>query len=303
MRRGACVIWTALILLSIVDLLLCRRLQLSFSNWERPALAGAVMAGVALFYQFSGRSAHLANMAQWALLWAVFSNAGEVLTYIAAACGGPAHDAELAAIDAALGFDWSAWFNFLAPDRALRFVLWLGYLSLLPQILISVIYFALRDLDYFNYELLLNNIVALLITTAIFLLFPALGPQETGGQPGLPVLLALRRGGALSFDLAQLQGLISFPSYHMVLAVLLTYVHRRSALLVPVAIVNTVMVVSIPTFGPHYLIDLIAGAAVAALSILATAVANPAPPIARADGHSAVAPAATKNCPSGSTIR
>jgi hypothetical protein len=282
MRCGVYVIWTAVILLSIVDFLLCHRLQLSFSNWGHLLLAAAVTGGVALFYRLSGRSSRLANLAQWTLLWVVFTNAGAVLTYIAAACGGPTRDAGLAAIDAALGFDWSAWFNFLAPYRDLRFALWLGYLSLPPQILISVVYFSLRDQDHFNYELLLNNILSLSITTAIFLFFPALGPQETGGQPGLPVLLALRGGGALSFDISRLQGLISFPSYHMVLAVLLTYAHRHSPLLIPIAIVNGVMVLSIPSFGPHYLIDIVAGAAVAMLSIAATAMAIPVRPIARA---------------------
>ncbi|MGH7048170.1 MAG: phosphatase PAP2 family protein [Stellaceae bacterium] len=181
----------------------------------------------------------------------------------------------MAAIDASLGFDWIAWYDFLTPHPAVRFILWLGYLSLMLQILISVIYFALRDLDYFNYELLLNNIICLLITTALFLWFPALGPLQGGGQPGLPVLLALRHGGPLSFDMTQLQGLISFPSYHMVLAVLLVWAHRRSALLGPITIVNLIMILSIPSFGPHYLVDLFAGAAVAGLAIMATRVADP----------------------------
>ncbi len=276
MRRRACVIWIAVIALSLIDLVLCRRLQLHFTDWGRLLAAGAVAASLALYYRLSGRSARLANLAQWTLLWAIFSNAGEVLTYIAAACGGPTHDAELAAIDNALGFDWAIWYHFLARHGTLRFVLWLGYMSLMPQILISVIWFSLRDLDYFNYELLLNNIVSLLIATALFLLFPALGPLQAGGQPGLPVLLALRGGGPLSFDIARLQGLISFPSYHMILAILLVWAHRRSALLIPVALVNAIMVVSIPSFGPHYLIDLIAGAMVAGLAVTATRVADPA---------------------------
>jgi hypothetical protein len=95
-----------------------------------------------------------------------FVNAGTVFIYVAAACGGRAHDASLAAIDAALGFDWIDWYNLLAPHRALRFVLWLSYLSLFPQILISIFWFSYHQLDNFNYELLLNNIVSLLITTA-----------------------------------------------------------------------------------------------------------------------------------------
>ena len=86
-------------------------------------------------------------------MWLDFVNAGTVLIYLAAACGGPTHDAALAAIDAALGFDWTRWYNFLAPYRDLRFVLWLGYLSLFPQILVSIFWFSCHDLDYFNYEL------------------------------------------------------------------------------------------------------------------------------------------------------
>jgi len=282
MRRQVLVIWTAVTLLSVIDLLLCHRLGLRFHDSSRLALAGGVTAGIALFYQISRRSTRLARAAHWTLLWLIFVNAGTVLIYIAATRGGRPYDTTLAAIDAALGFDWTAWCNFLAPHRNLRFVLWLSYLSLFPQILISIFWFSCRDLDYYNYELLLNNIVSLLITSAIFLLFPAIGHREPGRELEVQVLLALRGGGPLSFDLSQLQGLISFPSYHTVLAALLTYAHRRSRLLVPIALVNGVMLFSIPSYGGHYLIDIIAGAAVALLAISATAAAHRPRAIARA---------------------
>jgi hypothetical protein len=271
MRRDALVIWMAVLLLSAVDLMLCHRLQLHFYDWSRLGLAGMTTLGIALIYGLSGRSTRLAQAAHCTLLWLIFVNAGTVLIYLAAACGGRTRDTALAAIDAALGFDWTAWYAFLAPHRNLRFVLWLAYLSLLPQILISVLWFALRNLDYLNYELLLNNIVSLVITVAVFLLFPALGHLEPSRVLEIKDLLALRGGGPLSFDMARLQGLISFPSYHMVLAVLLTYAHRHSPLLIPIALVNGLMMFSIPSFGGHYLIDIVAGAVVALLAIAATA--------------------------------
>lgn len=282
MRRHTSIIWAAITLLALVDLVLCRRLQLRFYDWSPLALAVAVTTGIALLYHISGRSAALGRAAHWTLAWLVFVNAGTVLIYIAAACGGRPYDATLARIDAALGFDWTAWYDFLAPHRNLRFVLWLSYLSLFPQILISIFWFSLRDDDYYNYELLLNNILGLLVTTAIFLLVPALGHQEINRGPDLPVLLSLRGGGPLSFDLARLQGLISFPSYHTVLAVLLTYAHRRSSLLLAIALANGVMLWSIPTVGQHYLVDMIAGAAVAALTIATSAAAHRTPAVASA---------------------
>lgn len=270
MRGASLVIWTAITALSIVDFLLCRRFGLTFTHWS-PLLVLAILAGVALFYQFSGRSARVAQMAQWTLLWVVFSHAGAILTYLAAACGGRTWDAELVAIDVALGFDWPGWFEFIARHSCLQFVLTLCYGSLIAQILISVAYFSFRNTDDLNGELLLNSIVGLLITTAIFLLFPALGHKSAARGLYLDDLLALRSGGLLSFDMMQLKGVISFPSYHMVLAVLLTYAHRHSPLLHPIALVNAIMVISIPSNGGHYLIDIVAGGGVALLAILATA--------------------------------
>jgi hypothetical protein len=88
MRRQVLVIWTAVTLLSVIDLLLCHRLGLQFHDWSRLALAAGVTAGIALFYQNSGRSTHLARATHWTLLWLIFVNAGTVLIYIAAACGG-----------------------------------------------------------------------------------------------------------------------------------------------------------------------------------------------------------------------
>jgi membrane-associated phospholipid phosphatase len=58
------------------------------------------------------------------------------------------------------------------------------------------------------------------------------------------------------------------PSFHTVLAILFTYAHRPpSRSFIPVAMLNLVMLVSIPFAGHHYVIDMIAGAALAAATI------------------------------------
>jgi membrane-associated phospholipid phosphatase len=196
-----------------------------------------------------------------------------LLTYIAATCGGTLHDTTLASIDGALRFDWNDWTAFLALHPAVRFVLGLAYSSLFWQIVITIFWLSLTELDYYNYELLINNIISLLLTTTIFSMYPALGVRTAGHAVEVSTLLALRAGNISAFDLSHLQGLISFPSYHTVLAVLLTYAHRRSRLLVPIAAINGVMLLSIPTFGGHYLVDMIAGAVVALIAIAATAAA------------------------------
>jgi membrane-associated phospholipid phosphatase len=90
------------------------------------------------------------------------------------------------------------------------------------------------------------------------------------------VLMSLRAGGAHTFSIDRLQGIITFPSFHTILSIIFIYVHRPPARsFVPVAILNALMLLAIPSVGHHYLIDMISGAAVAAVCIA----------IVRAAGH------------------
>ncbi len=130
--------------------------------------------------------------------------------------------------------------------------------------------------------------VSLLITAIISGILPALGAFVTFGVPEfarathLPHLLALRDASISSFPLPGMQGIITLPSYHTVLAILLTYVYRGERHWFPaIALINCLMLVSVPTEGGHYLIDMIAGASVAILSIMMVRIALRTPAIRR----------------------
>ena len=61
-----------------------------------------------------------------------------------------------------------------------------------------------------------------------------------------------------------MEGIVTMPSYHTVLAVLLTYAFRRTGLVgYGIATLNFVMLLSIPPIGGHYLVDVLAGGALA----------------------------------------
>jgi hypothetical protein len=72
------------------------------------------------------------------------------LTYLAANHGAAWSDEMLVGLDRRLGFDWAAWFEFV--DRHLVVKLALAIASLMPQILLSVIYFSWRGWDDRNRE-------------------------------------------------------------------------------------------------------------------------------------------------------
>ena len=61
-----------------------------------------------------------------------------------------------------------------------------------------------------------------------------------------------------------MQGIVTMPSYHTVMAVLFTYAFRGTGLIgYGIATLNLVMLLSIPPIGGHYLVDMLAGGALA----------------------------------------
>jgi hypothetical protein len=186
-------------------------------------------------------------------------------------------DPNLTEIDEWFGFDWPAWADYVHHDIALTAILRLAYGSLVPQIAGSVLWFALARVSRRNEELLMSAILTLILTSSIYAAWPTLGPFVQfgghGAQPGVTAYVAdvllLRHGGTASFTLAGMQGVICFPSYHTVLALLLIHAHRGQPTFAPIAIVNGAMLLAIPSEGLHYLADMIAGGAVAATVLAA----------------------------------
>lgn len=100
------------------------------------------LAAVALLCDRTGRAKAWADGAYYLALWLVMLQVLNVLSFLAATLGGPLYDDQLARIDAALGFSWRAWHDFVAAGSTLNAVLAIAYYSGLLQVLASLIYFA-----------------------------------------------------------------------------------------------------------------------------------------------------------------
>jgi hypothetical protein len=151
-----------------------------------------------------------------------------------------------------------------------------AYYSLLPQFLLAI--FFTTDRSARIGELLLLMGATLAATALISAIWPTLGPlaahggttlgpfatQGGGDVAYLRDLLALRAGGPWHFKLLAMEGIVTMPSYHTVLAVLFTYAFRGTGLVgYGIATLNLVMLLSIPPIGGHYLGDVLAGGALA----------------------------------------
>lgn len=262
--------WAAIAAIGLFDIVVADRIGFRFVELTK-ALAGVLLlCSIGIFYDYTRRSLKLADVGHYAALWVAFSIVGSVLTYLAASMDFPLRDNQLAAFDAALGFRWYPWFEFVHSSRLLTLVLQIAYASFLAQIVLSVMYFSLDGPRNRNDELLWTALIALLITTIGSAIVPAVGPYIPGHMPDWSQVLLIIRGSRTStFRLDQMKGIITTPSYHTVMAILLIYVHRRPARsMLPFTILNLLMLVATPSEGHHYLVDMIAGAAVAAFSIV-----------------------------------
>ncbi len=168
----------------------------------------------------------------------------------------------------------------------------LVYSSVFPQIICVIVvlgFTADRRLDLFVTRFMLAG----LLTSAIFLFFPAQGScayfHFTTPDHYVGVLKELDRlrAGVATVSWRDGQGIVTFPSFHTIWALLLTAAFRgRRFLFWPIAILNAVVIVSCITTGMHYLADILGGLIVTAIVIGATHGLCPASELAPAASES-----------------
>ena len=274
--QAYCASWAALAMLSVIDYLGAAYFGLTFTG---PQATMYVCAGILtvslLFYGMFGRVSRVGEMTRYLALWIASVPVANVFTYLLASLRFPVIDRELERFDRMLGFDWLIWYDYVNAHSAVKFVLHAAYASMILQVIFSILYFSHRDESHRNHRLWCTAMLALIITTIVSGIFPALGSYAYYGvvdaQHGfhLDDLRALLAGTLGSTSLDRIKGIITLPSYHAVCAVLLTYIYRQQVLmLLWAAPLNVLMLVATLSEGGHYLADLWAGAAVAVLCIL-----------------------------------
>ena len=205
------------------------------------------------------------------------------MTYVAAAINFPMQDSALLAVDRAMGLDWAAYVHFVDDRPSLASWLNVGYAMIgWPLFAIPVVLAAKHRYVRIE-EFTFAFGVALAATTIISGLVPAIGVyQQIGLDPGslkninpgayldqLRDLPPTRDGVLRHLELLGLGGIVTFPSFHAASAVLFGWALWAVRWLRPLAlVVNGAMLAATPLNGGHYFIDLIAGVAIAVLSIV-----------------------------------
>jgi membrane-associated phospholipid phosphatase len=232
----------------------------------------AMVAPLPLYWHEKGRTAlrESALVLPWEILLAATLS---FPVLIAARLRMPLQDAFLGRIDQSLGINVPGIMGWAGHH-------WLGtlinrsYPWLLPLLAIAAFAPPLMGKMKHAREFLMGNLVAFAIGVPLFAFLPAVGPWYYYHLAPTPAqascwtqLLSLRQPGPYLFQ-EQAAGIVCFPSFHVVWAILCAAaLWGFRPIRIPAAILSVLIILSTLTTGWHYFSDVLGGIVVAAISM------------------------------------
>lgn len=208
------------------------------------------------------RSCHLA-----ALILS-FGAACMVMDYLVAGLRFPLIDVALIRCDAAFGFNWQAASTWIIARPLVSTTLLIAYATLLPQIAIASVLLS-RDACYADArEFVLLLFATSIVATAVSGILPAIGKAGMLGPAHLTPIINARNGALHEISLDDIQGIVTFPSWHAAMGVVLAYSLSRHGGIFVFVPLNILLIAATPVVGGHYLADTFAGCAVAVAAIV-----------------------------------
>jgi len=284
LRAGSRLLWTLIAAMAAAAAAICLAAGLAITWQKFPTVPVSIAgcAAMALFYRFFRPEPAILYATELITQILLIIFFGELLAYGAAASGLPYRDAAFLAADRWLGFDLRACLDFVNARPWLAFISLIAYMTMLWQAPVVFVVLTLTGRIERLQDFAVTLAVSLAITIAIFALFPALGwygylNVDPAAYPHLSFfatfvehLEEVRSGALRAIPVDDIRGVISFPSYHAAAAALAVWaLWPIRVIRWPLLALNAVMVASTPIEGTHYLVDVIAGLAVSAVSVLA----------------------------------
>ncbi len=273
MRPAWCVVAIGILALSIP----CATGSFKITSWSSVLQAtlsvAAFLAAAAYLHRLDHHRIALALEA--AALFNATVVVGLPLESVLASAALPFQDHALVEADRTMGIDWVALAFWFREHPAFTLALCYAYASIgwQPMLLIPVLAWASPERLR---RVMTTCAVVLAITMVVFLVAPAIGPYEyfhfkAADFPAVrvsaawvaPPITESLRNGLHEFYFA---GLVTFPSYHAVTALLFGFGWLAVPFLRWVFVpLNLLMLISCVPIGSHYVIDVVVGAALVLL--------------------------------------
>jgi hypothetical protein len=225
------------------------------------------------------------------------------ITYVATAANLPLKDETLLSLDRAAGLDFRAYLDFINSRLWLIYILAAGYRAISLPIWVIIIVLPLTGHYRRTAEFICAFMISLIATTVISTLIPATGVYGTIGlvmadfpnvdpqsyYDGMREIPALRDGSLRLLSLFSLGGVLTFPSFHAISAILYAWALWPLRWLRPFNLAcNGAMLAATPVGGGHYFADVMAGVGIAIISIYGVRYLQAEPSYASAPSQIAV---------------
>lgn len=208
-------------------------------------------------------------------IFIAFNATAEVMDYIlTGTIVLPEWDQRFAAWDVMLGFHYLSYYHFVQSIPWLSKLLKSVYGLVIVEVLFMMIGLPLSGHVRKARWFMLWYIITGIITMVIGVLMPAKGAFVYYHLPValhtayVPVMADLRNGTLRTINFANAQGLVCFPSFHAILAVLsIAAGWSWKHLKYPFLVFNILVIFSAPIDGGHYGVDVLAGIIIALITI------------------------------------
>lgn len=245
------------------------------------ALLSAALAAGGIYYDRIRAEPGLSAMLIGAGFMIAFSAAFSVFNMLLLTVSAHRIDYALAAIDRSLGFYWPAMVAWSTEHPLVNLVLRIAYTSVLPQIALMILCLGTRPMEIYRFCFAVMAGAAMAI--GVWAFARAMGtltvyelPRSLADHISLACdpeygrqMIWMAAHGPGHISPSDTKGLIAFPSYHAVLALLVAWHARKLAVIRWIALaLNAVVLVATPIQGGHHVVDVFAGAVTAVLAIL-----------------------------------
>lgn len=263
------------------------RLRISFDDVEVVATSVIFLAILGNLLRVRG-FVRVGNMIELTPLFLVVSLSFALIGMGIAAGDAPLADRGLAAADAMIFpfLDWPEAIHSVARQGSETLVfLDFAYSSMGLQALGVVALSCLSNRRAHCERFIVTWVFALSVTMIISAAYPAAGAfkhfsishadvaaiHSNVGWSAIPVIEGLRAGTITAVDWTNLEGLVSFPSFHAAAAVILARFYWDFATLRwPFVGLNVLMAIAAVPCGGHYFVDVLGGLCTAALALFVT---------------------------------
>lgn len=242
------------------------------NGWRlRPeSMTGTVMLATAaaapLAFKRYREDELLFNLCESVTYSLIVARAAAILSYLAISANFPLIDQALAKFDESLAFNWVDYYRWSIAHHTFDRILFLAYESLTMQSWLVVLFlcFTKRRARIQEFLELTASLLAISVLLSIFV--PAAGAPKFYASAVHVDASAwshfelLRSGSMTDIDLVSMQGLVSMPSVHTVMALLLCWAVRKTPLAFVIVPINILLLLSTPVVGGHYIADVLAGA-------------------------------------------